>query len=121
MYIRVKLPPLSDQKYNYADKVGKHLFKSITMRVDETIIEIYKDDIGFIYDELYLDHAEHISRDYTDNRFLNRVTIVSTSLPEVRTSSTFVYVPIPFFFQEGMSLRITRQTFTIAHTFLCAL
>ena len=100
MYIRVKLPRLSNTIYNYADKVGKHLFKSITMRVDETIIEIYKDDIGYIYDELYLDHAEHVSREYTDNRFINRTTILSTSLPDIRTSDTFVYVPIPFFFSR---------------------
>ena len=100
MYIRVKLPGLSNTNYNYADKVGKHLFKSITMRVDETVIEIYKDDIGFIYDELYLDHAEHISRDYTDNRFLNRETIVSNELKLLRLNETFVYVPIPFFFSR---------------------
>jgi hypothetical protein len=100
MYIRVKLPGLSNVVYNYADKVGKHLFKSITMRVDETVIEIYKDDIGYIYDELYLDHAEHVSREYTDNRFINRVTILSDSLTNIRTSDTFVYVPIPFFFSR---------------------
>jgi hypothetical protein len=100
MYIRVKLPGLDGTNFNYADKVGKHLFKSITMRVDETVIEIYKDDIGYIYDELYLDHAEHVSREYTDNRFINRVTILSNSLQQVKTSDTFVYVPIPFFFSR---------------------
>lgn len=100
MYIRIKLPRLDTTNFNYADKVGKHLFKSITMRVDETVIEIYKDDIGYIYDELYLDHAEHISRDYTDNRFINRETIVSNSFNLIRIQDTFVYVPIPFFFSR---------------------
>jgi hypothetical protein len=101
MYIRVKLPALSNADYNYPDKVGKHLFKSITMRADETVLEVYRDDIGYLYDELYLDHSEHVSREYTDNRFLNRVTIVSDSLKNVRISDTFVYVPIPFFFSRS--------------------
>lgn len=101
MYIRVKLPALSNTDYNYPDKVGKHLFKSITMRADETVLEVYRDDIGYLYDELYLDHSEHVSREYTDNRFLNRVTIVSDSLKNVRISDTFVYVPIPFFFSRS--------------------
>ena len=71
------------------------------MRADETVLEVYRDDIGYLYDELYLDHSEHVSREYTDNRFLNRVTIVSDSLKDVRISDTFVYVPIPFFFSRS--------------------
>jgi len=101
MYIRVKLPGLSNGNYNYADKVGKHLFKSIIMRVDETILEIYKDDIGFIYDEMYLDHSEHVSRTYTDGRFINRETVLSPTFNLIKTSDTFVYVPIPFFFSRS--------------------
>ena len=85
MYIRVKLPGLSNGNYNYADKVGKHLFKSIIMRVDETILEIYKDDIGFIYDEMYLDHSEHVSRTYTDGRFINRETVLSPTFNLIKT------------------------------------
>jgi hypothetical protein len=50
----------------YAENIGKHLFKKIDMRVDETILETYNHDIGLIYDELYTDSSEKLSKIYTD-------------------------------------------------------
>lgn len=101
MYIKIKLPGLSSSNYNYADRVGRHLFKKITMRVDETVLEIYRDDIGFIYDEMYLDQSESVSRIYTDGRFVYRETVLSSTFNFIKTGNTFVYVPIPFFFSRS--------------------
>ena len=101
MYIKIKLPGLSSSNYNYADRVGRHLFKKITMRVDETVLEVYRDDIGFIYDEMYLDQSESVSRIYTDGRFIYRETVLSPTFNFIKTGNTFVYVPIPFFFSRS--------------------
>ena len=101
MYIKINLPGLSDTQHNYADRVGRHLFKSITMRVDENIVEIYKDDIGFIYDEMYLDQSESASRIYTDGRFVYRESVLDQGLNFFRGLDTTVYVPIPFFFSRA--------------------
>jgi hypothetical protein len=101
MYIRIKIPALSSSTFNYADRVGRHLFKKITMRVDETVLEVYRDDIGFIYDEMYLDQSESVSRIYTDGRFIYRETVLDPNFNFIKTADTFVYVPIPFFFSRS--------------------
>lgn len=101
MYIRVKLPALSSQNYNYADRVGRHLFKTITMRADENILEIYRDDIGFIHDESFMTQSEIVSRPYSDGRFIYRSTVLSDGFKEIRTNESVVYVNIPFFFSRS--------------------
>lgn len=101
MYIRIELPGLSSTDYNYADRVGRHLFKTIKMRADETILEVYRDDIGFIYDEMYVDQSESISRIYTDGRLIYRETVLSKEFSDISNSKSVVYVPIPFFFSRS--------------------
>ena len=54
MYVSMELPALTGDDSYYADQVGRHILKSVTMRVDETVLEIFHDDWGIIYDELYL-------------------------------------------------------------------
>ena len=64
MYIKIEIPALPDQSafggkaYRYSDMLGRHLFKSITMKVDEMTLEKYQDDWGFIHDNLYADLSE---------------------------------------------------------------
>jgi hypothetical protein len=93
MYIKIVLPKLSDLATNetagYAENIGKHLFKKIDMRVDETILETYSHDIGLIYDELYTDSSEKLSKIYTDGRTTDA------------SSKTTVYIPIPLFFSRN--------------------
>ena len=84
MYISLTLPALpqpTPQHYNYADQVGRHLFKSITMRVDEMIVEKFHADWGIIYDELYLDESEKRTKRYTVNR--NAVSYTHLTLPTI--------------------------------------
>ena len=93
MYIKVVLPPIPDLSTNpiagYADNIGKHLFKEISMRVDETVLETYTHDMGLIYDELYIDSSEKLSKLYTDGRLTTT------------TGKSTVYIPIPFFFSRN--------------------
>ena len=104
MYISLELPTLkidnsgANPDYNYTDQVGRHLFKSITMRVDEMIVEKYHADWGIIYDELYLDESEKRTKRYTINRNIAEDTSIS-NIKRSRNKSK-VFVPIPFFFSR---------------------
>lgn len=101
MYIRMKLPALSSTNYNYADRVGRHLFKTITMRADENVLEIYRDDIGFIHDETFMTQSEMSSRPYSDGRFIYRNTVLSPNFNAIKTNESVIYVNIPFFFSRS--------------------
>ena len=104
MYISLELPTLkidnsgANPDYNYADQVGRHLFKSITMRVDEMIVEKYHADWGIIYDELYLDESEKRTKRYTINRNIAEDTSISNI--KLSRNKSKVFVPIPFFFSR---------------------
>ena len=63
MYLSITMPGLTNG--NYADQLGRHILKSITMRVDDLEVEKIHDDWGIIYDELYLEISEKVA-----NRFL---------------------------------------------------
>ncbi len=104
MYISLELPTLTidnlgdSPNYNYTDQVGRHLFKSITMRIDEMIVEKYHADWGIIYDELYLDESEKRTKRYTINRNIAEDTsIENISLSRKKSK---VFIPIPFFFSR---------------------
>ena len=104
MYISLELPALTidnsgaNPDYNYTDQIGRHLFKSITMRVDEMIVEKYHADWGIIYDELYLDESEKRTKRYTINRNIAEDTSIS-NIERSRNKSK-VFIPIPFFFSR---------------------
>ena len=104
MYISLELPTLkidnsgANPDYNYTDQVGRHLFKSITMRVDEMIVEKYHADWGIIYDELYLDESEKRTKRYTINRNIAEDTSISNI--NLSRNKSKVFVPIPFFFSR---------------------
>ena len=68
MYVTFELPALTGSDSYYADQIGRHIFKSVTMRVDETVVEKFHGDWGIIYDELYLDESEKRTKRYTLNR-----------------------------------------------------
>ena len=78
MYISLTLPSINNANDEYfADQVGRHIFKSITMRVDDLIVETFHDDWGVIYDEMYLDESEKRTKRYTLNRNLAEDTSLS--------------------------------------------
>jgi len=104
LYVSFELPPVTDTGYNYADQVGRLIFKSVKMRVDELVVETYHNDWGIIYDQLYLDASEKRTKRYTVNRNLAE----GTSVPEIGGNdnkllsgyTSKVFIPIPFFFSR---------------------
>ena len=99
MYIKIDLPALSNGR-TYADQIGRHLFKSITLKADEVELEKYFDDWGLIHDELYNDLSEKRSSIYYINRGLNNGYSLNTNGVIVSTYKSSVYIPIPFFFSR---------------------
>jgi hypothetical protein len=96
MYLSVTMPAISDG--NYADQLGRHLLKSVTMYVDDIEVEKIYDDWGIIYDELYLEMSEKVA-----NRFLVNRNIGFDDAPDnaslARYSSDLV-IPLHFFFSR---------------------
>ena len=100
MYIYLKLPALASGE-NYSDQIGRHLIKSVTMRVDETEVEKIYDDWMVIYDELYLESSEKVA-----NRFVvNRMLAFDSSSKNAAYAGleSEVVIPIPFFFSRKYS------------------
>ena len=97
MYIYIKFPG-TDSAINLADQLGRHIIKSIKMRVDDLVVDIFYDDWGIIYDELYLDASEKRTKRYTLNRNLAEDT---TSLNKLFSQSdSELMIPIPLFFSR---------------------
>jgi hypothetical protein len=96
MYLSVTMPAISDG--NYADQLGRHLLKSVTLYVDDLEVERIYDDWGVIYDELYLEMSEKVA-----NRFLVNRNLGFDDAPDniaiARYSSDLV-IPIHFFFSR---------------------
>ena len=69
MWLSVKMPGLRNPTVgNYADQLGRHILKSITLYVDDIEVEKVHDDWGVIYDELYLEISEKVANRFLINR-----------------------------------------------------
>jgi len=100
MYVTFELPALSGSDSYYADQIGRHIFKSITMRVDETVVEKFHGDWGIIYDELYLDESEKRTKRYTLNRNNAEDTSLLPGNQVLARNKSRVYIPIPLLFSR---------------------
>ena len=100
MYILIKLPGLTPGK-NYADQIGRHLIKSVTMRVDEIEVEKIYDDWMVIHDEMYLEVSEKVANRFMLNRMLGFDTSSANGTYASRESE--VIIPLPFFFSRKYS------------------
>ncbi len=100
MYVMLKLPGLTQDK-NYSDQVGRHLIKSVTMRVDEIEVEKIFDDWMVIHDELYLEVSEKVSNRFILNRMLGFDT--SSAQRAYASLDSEVIIPLPFFFSRKYS------------------
>ena len=100
MYVSIELPALTGIDSYYADQVGRHILKSVTMRVDETVVEIFHDDWGIIYDELYLDESEKRTKRYTVNRNNAEDTSLIQGNQFLAQSKSRVFIPIPLLFSR---------------------
>jgi len=100
MYVTFELPALTGSDSYYADQIGRHIFKSVTMRVDETVVEKFHGDWGIIYDELYLDESEKRTKRYTLNRNNAEDTSLLSGNQILARNKSRVYIPIPLLFSR---------------------
>lgn len=100
MYILIKLPGLTAGK-NYSDQIGRHLIKSVTMRVDEIEVEKIYDDWMVIHDEMYIEVSEKVANRFMLNRMLGFDTSSANGAYASRESE--VIIPLPFFFSRKYS------------------
>lgn len=87
-----------NQSFNFADQLGRHIFKSVTMRVDELEVEKIYDDWCVIYDELYLEMSEKVANQMLVNRNLNYDSSYENA--QVASYELDLMIPIPFFFSR---------------------
>ena len=99
MYISVKFPGLASGSFWLADQLGRHLIKSVTMRVDELEVETYYDDWGIIYDQMYLDASEKRTKRFLINRNNAEDTSILNHDALDRKDSD-ILIPIPLFFSR---------------------
>jgi hypothetical protein len=100
MYLMFELPALTGTDSYYTDQIGRHILKSVTMRVDEIVVEKFHGDWGIIYDELYLDESEKRTKRYTLNRNNAEDTSLLSSNQFLAQNKSRVYIPIPLFFSR---------------------
>ena len=85
---------------NYADQLGRHILKSVTMLVDELEVEKIHDDWGILYDELYLEISEKVANRFLVNR---NIGYDDSTLPAFRDLSQYsadLMIPLHFFFSR---------------------
>jgi len=119
MWLSVTMPGITDG--NYADQLGRHLLKSITMFVDDIEVEKIHDDWGIIYDELYLEMSEKVANRFLVNRGLGYDE--STQNATIARSNSDLVIPLHFFFSrkyasdEYSSNKPNRPYFPVCATF----
>src|SRR6056300_303732 len=99
MWLSVKMPGLRNPTVgNYADQLGRHILKSITMYVDDLEVEKVHDDWGIIYDELYLEISEKVANRFLVNRNIGYDD--STLYPALAQYDSDIMIPLHFFFSR---------------------
>ena len=102
MWLSITMPRLTDfgGGANYADQLGRHILKSVTMIVDELEVEKIHDDWGILYDELYLEISEKVANRFLVNR---NIGYDDSTLPGFRDLSQYsadLMIPLHFFFSR---------------------
>jgi hypothetical protein len=96
MYLSITMPGITDG--NYADQLGRHILKSVTMYVDDLEVEKIHDDWGIIYDELYLEISEKVANRFLVNRNLGYDD--SSQYEDYARYSSNLVIPLHFFFSR---------------------
>jgi hypothetical protein len=96
MYLSITMPAITDG--NYADQLGRHILKSVTMYVDDIEVEKIHDDWGIIYDELYLEISEKVANRFLVNRNLGYDD--SSQYEDYARYSSNLVIPLHFFFSR---------------------
>ena len=102
MWMSITLPGL-DPDENYADQIGRHILKSITMYVDDLEVEKIHDDWGIIYDEIYLEMSEKVANRFLVNRNLGYDDSTLTAYKDTARYDAEVVIPLHFFFARKYS------------------
>ena len=99
MWLSLKMPGLRNPTDgNYADQLGRHILKSVTMYVDEIEIEKIHDDWGIIYDDLYLEMSEKVANRFLVNRNLGYDDAPSSAA--IAEYDADLVIPLHFFFSR---------------------
>ena len=96
MYLSITMPGITDG--NYADQLGRHILKSVTMYVDDLEVEKIHDDWGIIYDELYLEISEKVANRFLVNRNLGYDD--SSQYEDYARYNSELVIPLHFFFSR---------------------
>ena len=96
MWLRINMPGLTNG--NYADQLGRHILKSVTMFVDDLEVETIHDDWGVIYDELYLEMSEKVANRFLVNRSIGYDD--STQSSSISQYKSELVIPLHFFFSR---------------------
>src|SRR5210317_335535 len=100
MWLSITMPGLTDfgAGKNFADQLGRHILKSVTMFVDELEVEKIHDDWGIIYDELYLEMSEKVANRFLVNRSIGYDdSTLNSSISQYKSE---LVIPLHFFFSR---------------------
>jgi len=102
MWLSITEPRLTDfgGNKNYADQLGRHILKSVTMFVDELEVETIHDDWGIIYDELYLEISEKVANRFLVNRNIGYDDSTLDAFKDLSQYSADLMIPLHFFFSR---------------------
>ncbi len=102
MWLSITIPRLTDfgGGKNYADQLGRHILKSVTMFVDELEVETIHDDWGIIYDELYLEISEKVANRFLVNRNIGYDDSTLDAFKDLSQYSADLMIPLHFFFSR---------------------
>ena len=96
MYLSITMPAITDG--NYADQLGRHILKSVTMYVDDIEVEKIYDDWGILYDELYLEVSEKVANRFLVNRSIGYDdSTLNSSISQYKSE---LVIPLHFFFSR---------------------
>ena len=101
MWLSITMPRLTAPSgTNYADQLGRHILKSVTMFVDELEVETIHDDWGIIYDELYLEISEKVANRFLVNRNIGYDDSTLDAFKDLSQYSADLMIPLHFFFSR---------------------
>ena len=116
LYLEILLPDLEKPKnsiwYGYTNNIGCNLIKSITLKINDQIIErIYGEWID-IYNELNNINIDNLIKQYNSEYSIRNINNT------IDISKRHIYIPIPFFFTKDTGsalplIALTNSTISI--------